>query len=128
MIDLTMTAYIVFAHGSSVESANEAVRTAARDAAERGGWRDHVAAFLGGGRPTLPEAVTELTARGATSIVVIPYFLTSGLHLERDLPALVAEVKQSHRGLEIEVTPPLDGHPGLLHALVDRAKASCKPA
>ena|SRR5271156_2767269 len=125
-----MTGYIVFAHGSSVESANEAVRTVARQAAERGRWNDYAAAFLGGGRPTLPESVNQLTARGVTHILVIPYFLTSGLHLERDLPALVAEVLQSHRGLEIEVTLPLDGHPGLVDALLDRAKQSsaCKPA
>jgi len=128
-----MTGYIVFAHGSSVESANQAVRTVARQAAERGGWSNYTSAFLGGGRPALPDAVTELTARGANHIVVIPYFLTSGLHLERDLPALIAELKHSHPGLEVEVTLPLDGHPGLIDALLDRAKyssvaPSCKPA
>ncbi len=123
-----MKGYVVFAHGSSVESANVAVRNVARQAAERGGWDAYEAAFLGGGRPTLPEAVKELTVRGVTHVVVIPYFLTSGLHLERDLPALVAEVQRSQRGLEIEVTLPLDGHPGLVDALLDRAKQSpaCK--
>jgi sirohydrochlorin ferrochelatase len=124
-----MKGYIVFAHGSSVESANVAVRTVARQAAEQGGWDAYEAAFLGGGRPTLPEAVKDLTARGVTHIIVIPYFLTSGLHLERDLPDLVAEVKRSYRGLEIDVTLPLDGHPGLVDALLDRAKQppACKP-
>jgi sirohydrochlorin ferrochelatase len=124
-----MKGYVVFAHGSSVESANEAVRIVARQAAERGRWSDYAAAFLGGGRPTLPEAVTELTARGVTHIIVLPYFLTSGLHLERDLPALVAEVQQSHGELEVEVAMPLDGHPGLVDALIDRANepSACKP-
>jgi hypothetical protein len=28
-----------------------------------------------------------------------------------------------HRGIEIEVTPPLDGHPAMAAALVDRAKS-----
>ena len=125
-----MTGYIVFAHGSSVESANEAVRSVARQAAQRGGWNHYTAAFLGGGRPTLTEAARELSMRGVEHLVVLPYFLTSGLHLERDLPALIAEVKQSHPGVEIEVTLPLDGHPGLVDALLDRAKSfsSCKPA
>jgi sirohydrochlorin ferrochelatase len=123
-----MTGYIVFAHGSSVESANEAVRIAAREAARRGGWDQFLTAFLGGGQPALPEAADMLIARGVKQIVVIPYFLTSGLHLERDLPALVAEVKKAHRGVEVEVTLPLDGHPGLVDALLDRAKTfSCRP-
>ena len=119
-----MTGYIVFAHGSSVEAANEAVRAAARDAAKRGGWENYAAAFLGGGQPDLPGAAEELIRRGASRIVVIPYFLTPGLHLERDLPALVDGLKRSHPDLEIEVTESLDGHPGLAEALVDRARKS----
>jgi sirohydrochlorin ferrochelatase len=123
-----MTGYIVFAHGSSVESANEAVRFTAGAAARRGGWEHFLTAFLGGGQPALPEAANTLIARGVKHIVVIPYFLTSGLHLERDLPALVADVEDAHREVEIEVTSPLDGHPGLVDALLDRAKSfSCKP-
>jgi sirohydrochlorin ferrochelatase len=53
---------------------------------------------------------------------VIPYFLTLGIHLERDLPALIAAIALDHTGLEIAATPPLDGHPALLQILVDRAR------
>jgi sirohydrochlorin ferrochelatase len=124
---MSATAYIVFAHGSSVESANEAVRAVTRDAAKRGGWGAFAAAFLGGGRPSLSEAVDSLAAGGARHFIVIPYFLTLGLHLERDLPALIDDLEREHPGLEFEVTPPLDGHPALLDALLDRAKESvCK--
>src|SRR5277367_4836450 len=107
---MSATAYIVFAHGSSVESANDAVRSATREAARRGEWGAFGTAFLGGGRPSLAEAVEGLAAQGASRFVVIPYFLTLGLHLERDLPALIEDLKRSHPGFEFEVTPPLDGH------------------
>jgi sirohydrochlorin ferrochelatase len=122
-----MTGYVVFAHGSSVESANEAVRSVARDMARRGEL-DHVtAAFLEGGRPDLKTAVRELAARsGVMRVVVVPYFLTLGLHLQRDLPRLVEDVRRANPGLEIDVTAPLDGHPAMAEALVDRARA-CKP-
>jgi sirohydrochlorin ferrochelatase len=117
-----MTGYIVFGHGSSVESANEAVRNVARLAADRAGWTAFETAFLGGGEPALAGAVDALVARGTRRIVVIPYFLTFGTHLERDLPALVREILQTHPELKIEVTAPLDGHPGMVNAVVDRAK------
>jgi sirohydrochlorin ferrochelatase len=121
--------YIVFAHGSSVESANEAVRSVARELAQAGGYGQVMAAFLEGGRPDLSSAAGALAAQGASQIVVIPYFLTLGLHLQRDLPRLIGEARRQHPGLEIEVTPPLDGHPAMVHALLDRAKASlCKPS
>lgn len=118
-----MTGYVVFAHGSSIESANEAVREAARQAARAGQWEKFAAAFLGGGKPDLAQAIAQLVNEGASRIVVIPYFLTLGLHLERDLPMLIEQARAQVRA-EIEVTPPLDGHPALIEALVDRSKQS----
>jgi len=117
-----MIGYIVFAHGSSVESANEAVRKVARQAADRAGWTIYETAFLGGGKPSLPVAIDALVSRGVRRVIVIPYFLTSGTHLERDLPALVAEARGAHPELAIDVTAPLDGHPGMVEAVLDRAK------
>jgi sirohydrochlorin ferrochelatase len=121
-----MTGYVVFAHGSSVESANEAVRAVTSQLKERSGFEAVEAAFLEGGRPDLRGAVESLSARGAESVVVIPYFLTLGLHLQRDLPRLIREIEDARPGLTISVTAPLDGHPAMVDALLDRAQSSCK--
>ena len=115
-----MTGFIVFAHGSRIESANQAVR----DIADRmAAWRGDVveAAFLELGEPDLAGATARLVARGASHIIVIPYFLTLGTHMQRDLPRLVEDVARRNGGVEMEVTSPLDGHPALLEALLDRA-------
>jgi sirohydrochlorin ferrochelatase len=116
------TGYIVFAHGSRVESANEAVRSAAGELARRGGLRHVQPAFLELGQPDLEGATEALAREGVERVVVIPYFLTLGLHMERDLPRLIADISKKYKGLEITVTPPLDGHPGLVDALLDRAR------
>ena len=121
-----MTGYILFAHGSSVESANEAVRTVAAQFKQQGGHEAVESAFLEGGRPDLRGAVEALSVRGIKSVVVIPYFLTLGLHLQRDLPRLINEIERAHPGLSIEVTPPLDGHPAMIEVLLDRAQGTCK--
>ena len=119
-----MTGYIVFAHGSSVESANAAVRTVAAQMAKLGGL-DHVAAaFLEGGQPDLASAARDLAGRGVDRLVVIPYFLTLGLHLQRDLPRLVEDARRATPGVGWEVTAPLDGHPAMAEALLDRARSS----
>ena len=123
-----MTGYIVFAHGSSIESANEAVRMVARDMARRGGLDVVEAAFLEGGKPSLSGALAAMADR-VSHVVVVPYFLTLGLHLKRDLPRLIDEVKSAHPGLRIDVAPPLDQHPAMVDALLDRAReTACKPA
>jgi sirohydrochlorin ferrochelatase len=125
---MSSAGYIVFAHGSSIESANEAVRIAARELARTGGYDAVAAAFLEGGKPDLSTAVGEVAARGVSRVVVIPYFLTLGLHLQRDLPRLIGEVRRAHPGVEVEVTPPLDGHPAMVEALLTRAReaSECK--
>jgi len=118
------TGYVIFAHGSSVESANDAVRTVAAEMARRGGLETVVAAFLEGGQPDLPGAL-EALAKDVSRVVIVPYFLTLGLHLQRDLPKLIEQVKKAHPGLVIEVTPPLDQHPAMVEALLDRARQAC---
>jgi sirohydrochlorin ferrochelatase len=121
-----MTGLLVFAHGSSVESANEAVRNVTAELANLGGYELIETAFLEGGQPDLIGGVGKLLERGARRIVVLPYFLTLGLHLKRDLPALIAQAREAFpEALEIAVTEPLDGHPALARILLERAQAAC---
>jgi sirohydrochlorin ferrochelatase len=51
---------------------------------------------------------------------VLPYFLTLGIHLQRDLPRLVDDLSREH-SIPIRVAEPLDGHSTLSRILVDRA-------
>ncbi len=116
---------VIFAHGSSVPSANAAVEEVARATAEAGGLQVETA-FLDPIRPTLDEAVASLVQRGATRVLIVPYFLTLGLHLQRDLPVLVERVSERHAGIQIRVTPPLDGHAALVRILLDRTAEAVK--
>lgn len=112
----------MFAHGSSVETANESVRAVTAEAARVGGFPLMDTAFLECARPDLPEAVAKMVAEGAGRILVIPYFLTMGIHLRRDLPRIADDLMRRHPGVAIEVTEPLDGHPALPQIVVERAQ------
>ncbi len=116
------TAIIVFAHGSSVEAANQAVRAVTREVAQAGGFPLTETAFLELAQPDLPAAVEQMHAAGAQRIVVVPYFLTLGIHLRRDLPRIVDGIAERYHGLSIEVTDPLDGHPALARIVLERAQ------
>jgi sirohydrochlorin ferrochelatase len=105
-----------------VESANDAVRAMASELQRRQGYKAVQTAFLEGGQPDLRGAIERLASEGVVHVIVIPYFLTLGTHLQRDLPRLVEEIRVVHPGIEIEVTPPLDGHPALIEALLGRAR------
>jgi sirohydrochlorin ferrochelatase len=122
MFGIVSTGIAIFAHGSTVESANDAVRQVSGQFAAQGGFDLVEPAFLELGQPDLAGAVQRLVDRGAARVIVVPYFLTLGKHLQRDLPRLVEEVAARHPGLSILVTPPLDGHPGLTSILLERAR------
>jgi sirohydrochlorin ferrochelatase len=114
------TSYVLFAHGSSVETANASVRNVAAELARAGGY-DVEPAFLEQGQPDLGGAIAILAARGVKKVVVIPYFLTLGIHLQRDLPRIASEATRIYPDVDVTITPPLDGHPSMLQILLDRA-------
>jgi sirohydrochlorin ferrochelatase len=119
-----VTALVVFAHGSSVAAANEAVARVTERMAAEGGYELVETAYLEMAQPDLPAAVERVIERGATRVIVIPYFLTLGIHLRRDLPRIVEGIGSIHPGVRIDVTEPLDGHPSLVGILLDRARTA----
>lgn len=121
MGDSGRTGIAIFAHGSAIESANDSVRAVVARFAAAGRFDLVEPAFLELGQPDLEGAVGRLVARGANRIVIVPYFLTLGKHLQRDLPRIVAGLESIHPSVKFTVTPPLDGHAALIDALLDRA-------
>ena len=122
IIAMSATAIVIFAHGSSIESANESVRRIAESVSHEGGFDLVQTAFLEQGSPDLATAVAALVGQGATRVIVVPYFLTLGIHLQRDLPRIIGGLARTHKGVEIRATPPLDGHPALRTILQERAR------
>ncbi len=55
-------------------------------------------AFLEFMAPTLPEAGDALVALGCDEIEVVPLFLGAGGHVRKDLPELLARLRQAHPG------------------------------
>lgn len=116
------TGIILFAHGSRVDAANAGVHQMARQVQAEGGFAYVCAAFLEMAQPDLAAAITQVAAAGMGAIIIVPYFLTMGRHLQDDLPRLIAGEKSRHPGLEIRVCKPLEGHAGLRSIILDRIR------
>ncbi len=118
----TCDGLFVFAHGSRLPEANEAVETVAREAAPRAGFDLWRAAFLELAQPDLTTAVRQLADDGASRIFVTPYFLVMGVHLQQDLPRLLQAASEAVPGVELISTEPLGGHPALADIVAERAR------
>ncbi|AMV38714.1 sirohydrochlorin chelatase [Planctomyces sp. SH-PL62] len=111
------TAVLLIAHGSRRPAANlDLHELAARLAAD--GRRPIVEpCFLELAEPDIPAGGAACVARGARRVLMIPYFLSAGVHLLRDLTAARDELSARHPEVEFVLGPPLGPHP-LLDELV----------
>jgi len=113
---------LLFAHGSSVEEANRAVHELARQIEAQGPYGYVRAAFLERARPNLSEAVRQAVEAGRQRLIVIPYFLSMGVHLRRDLPNFISALKQKYPEVMIEVGRSLKGHPLMASLILGRVR------
>jgi sirohydrochlorin ferrochelatase len=116
------TGIVLFGHGSRVEDANQGVRDLARQVQDAGPYHHVRAAFLELAQPDLNAAIAEAAAAGLQRVIVIPYFLTVGTHLRRDLPNLIAPLKQKFPRLAIEVGQSLESHPLMASIILGRVQ------
>jgi len=70
--------------------------------------------------PSIGTAYDRCVERGATRIVVCPFFLGPGKHWSADIPRLAADAAAKHPGTEYHVTMPLGLDDLILELLAKR--------
>ena len=111
------TAVLLIAHGSREPSANDDLHALADRLADTGEHPIVVACFLELAEPDIPTGGERCVAQGATRVLMVPYFLSAGVHLRRDLTAAREELEAQHPDVAFLLGPPLGPHP-LLDSLV----------
>jgi sirohydrochlorin ferrochelatase len=100
-----MQALVLIAHGSRRQASNQEVINLAN--ALKQPASDHYqlveAGFLELAKPSIPEAIESCIQSGATSVIVVPYFLAAGRHVVEDIPNIVLPVAEQHPGVSIHV-------------------------
>jgi sirohydrochlorin ferrochelatase len=112
------TAILLIAHGSRHAPANEDLHQLATRLAERGDYPIVETAFLELAEPDITAGADRCVARGASRVLMIPYFLSAGVHLLRDLTAARDALRQRHPSVKFVLGPPLGPDP-ILDRLVE---------
>lgn len=71
--------------------------------------------------PTVDEAFDACVSRGATEVVVMPYFLARGRHATEDIPALARAAAARHPHVALRIAEPLGVHALLAELVLARA-------
>ena len=66
-----------------------------------------IAAHMEIAGPSIKDAVAECAKAGIRQVVIAPYFLSQGRHIQQDIPNLVAEAQAEHPGLQCIIAEPI---------------------
>lgn len=94
-------AIILLGHGSRVPGAGEGMELVAQGMRQKMGAAIIEICYMSKLGPHFPEAFEACVARGAKKVVVMPYFLHSGLHMREDIPEILREKAQEHPDVEV---------------------------
>ena len=118
------TGLLLIAHGSREAAANADLEYVAEQMRQRG-YDIAVAAYLELAEPDIDAGGARCVALGAERVVMVPNFLSAGVHVRRDLTAAHTRLARRFPGVEFRLAEPLGRHPLLLELIVARVNAAC---
>jgi len=114
------TAILLMAHGSRIPEANNAARQVATMVQEMTGFEIVEVSFRELHEPNIQSGIDACVARGAGRILLMPYFLFMGAHVQHDLPEEIEEAHKRHPGLIMEMGSHLGVHRKLAEVETER--------
>lgn len=112
-----MNSLILIAHGSRLTESNDEIRTltAQLRTALGDAYARVECAYLELSQPSIPEAIDAAVHAGAQKIVLLPYFLAAGTHIQHHIPAIVSDKRAQYPHTEMELRP----HIGQSQAMIE---------
>ena len=114
------TALLMMAHGSRIAEANDAAREVAVMVQEITGFEIVEVSFRELHEPNIQQGIDACVARGAERILLMPYFLFMGAHVQHDLPEEIDEAQKRHPGLIMAMGGHLGAHRKLAEIEAER--------
>jgi sirohydrochlorin ferrochelatase len=112
---------LLIAHGSRQAEANADLWHVAEGLRGRG-WPIVEASFLELAEPDIDEGGRLCVEQRAERVVLVPYFLSAGVHVLRDLASARDRLAARFAAVDFRLAQPLGRHPLLLDVVEERAR------
>ena len=126
MSGLRKTALLLIAHGSREESANADLHHLVEQLRKEGRYSVVEASFLELVEPDIEHGAERCVALGAQRVILIPYFLSAGVHVTRDLTEACRKLSLQRPRVEFRLAEPLGRHPLLVQMVTERVRQAEK--
>ena len=120
-ITMNKTALLLIAHGSRRSEANADLVHVAQEVIARGVFFHVQVSYLELVEPNIARGGELCVEQGATSVVLLPYFLSPGVHVIDDLTEARDQLASRFPDLEFRLAEPLGRHPKLIEVVLERA-------
>ncbi len=102
---------ILIGHGSKLPHNQENLERIAQIMRERSSFKIVEISFMMRNKPTIPEAIDAIAAKGVKRIVLVPAFLAPGVHTTQEIPEMIGvkdqESQLSARGIQLIYGEPI---------------------
>ena len=117
-----MKGFLLVAHGSRLQQSNDeiiALRQKLQARSDQFDWLD--IAFLELTPPKLDEQIDSAVNAGVTELLIFPYFLAAGYHVQSDLPDIIEQARKRHPALQVTLLPHLGARDELVSLILTLA-------
>lgn len=115
---------VIVDHGSRAKASNDMLLEFVDLYKRSTGARVVEAAHMELAAPSVADAVDACVRQGARRVVVAPYFLSRGRHVQQDVPALAKEAAARHPGVAVAVAAPIGVDPLMARIIGERVAAA----
>jgi sirohydrochlorin ferrochelatase len=115
-------ALLLIAHGSRKPEANADLEHVADAMRSRGRYPVVRVSYLELAEPTIAAGGAACVADGASEVILLPYFLSAGVHVRDDLEEARAGLAAAYPHVIFRLAEPLGRHPLLLDVVEERAR------
>ena len=118
----TRTAVLLIAHGSRRAEANYDLVHLAELVAARGEYDMVEVSYLELTTPTILDGGRRCVERGANQVLMLPYFLSAGVHVVNDLEEIRTQLTAEFPEIAFVLCPHLGLHPLMADSVLSRLK------
>lgn len=115
-----VTGIVIVDHGSRRAASNDMLLVAVDNFLRQSDYDIVEPAHMELAQPDIATAFRHCVQRGATRVIVFPYFLSPGRHWSEDIPRLVETAAADFPHVEWLVTAPFGLHAGMSAIISDR--------
>ncbi|GMA48757.1 hypothetical protein GCM10025857_01140 [Alicyclobacillus contaminans] len=117
--NLSETAVVLMGRGSSDPEANSELYKLGRKLWEQFPLRTVEMCFTGITEPRVPEGIERAIRLGAKRVIVLPFFLFTGVLIKR-VQHLLTDIQSRNPGIELSMAPYFGNHPLLVDTVIAR--------